>query len=367
MPKSIPDHLASAPKVPLFRASHDPQSRPTLDEVALRAGVSRSAASRAINNAPHVSSVKRDAVMKAAQDLGYFPNATARALATNKVGSVVLVVSNEDPAFFADPFFSQIIVGIATALEKSELDLTLMLASPSSGPERLQRLLRSRRADGVMVLAMRKDDPLNQILATTDLPVVFCGRTLGREHRWYVDADNRGGARLATEHLLGAGRKRIATIIGPMDLEASAARYRGFADAMAVVGLASDWLAEADFTREGGVQAMTKLLDDHPDLDAVFVGSDNMAASAVRVLKSRGRNVPEDVMVVGFDDLGIAQETEPTLTTVSQPIKALGQEMAMMLMRLIDGESPSPMILPTHLVVRESAPASQTNSNAITP
>ncbi|MGN5734676.1 LacI family DNA-binding transcriptional regulator [Arthrobacter psychrochitiniphilus] len=357
MPESIPDHLVSAPKRPLLRASAEPQSRPTLDEVALRAGVSRSAASRAMNNAPHVSSVKRDAVMKAAQDLGYFPNATARALATNKVGSVVLVVSNEDPAFFADPFFSQIIVGIATALEKSELDLTLMLASPGDGPNRLERLLRSRRADGVMVLAMRKDDPLNQILAVTDLPVVFCGRTLGREPRWYVDVDNRGGARLATEHLLNAGRKRIATIIGPMDLEASVARHKGFADAMAVAGLVSDWVAEADFTSEGGAQAMTKLLDDHPDLDAVFVGSDNMAAAAVRVLKARGRSIPEDVMVVGFDDLAIAQQTEPTLTTVSQPIRALGQEMAMMLVRLIAEESPNPIILPTHLVVRESAPS----------
>lgn len=338
------------------RPALEPQMRPTLDEVALRAGVSRSAASRAMNNAPHVSPAKRGAVMKAAQELGYFPNATARALATSKVGSVVLVVSNEDPAFFADPFFSQIIVGIATALEKTELDLTLMLASPDDGRIRLERLLRSRRADGVMVLAMRKDDPLNQILADTDLPIVFCGRTLDREPRWYVDADNRGGARLATEHLLNAGRRRIATIIGPMDLEASVARYKGFAEALAVVGLSSDWIAEADFTHEGGVQAMTKLLGDHPDLDAVFVGSDNMAAAAVRVLKAHGRSVPEDVMVVGFDDLAIAQQTEPTLTTVSQPIKALGLEMAMMLIRLIEGENPSPIILPTRLVVRESAP-----------
>lgn len=357
MQESTSEPSEPRPKVAPQRQSHEPQTRPTLDEVALRAGVSRSAASRAMNNAPHVSPVKRGAVMKAAQELGYFPNATARALATSKVGSVVLVVSNEDPAFFADPFFSQIIVGIATALEKTDLDLTLMLASPDDGPIRLERLLRSRRADGVMVLAMRKDDPLNQILAATDLPIVFCGRTLGMEPRWYVDADNRGGARLATEHLLNAGRRRIATIIGPMDLEASVARYRGFADAMAVVGLASDWIAEADFTREGGVQAMTKLLDDHPDLDAVFVGSDNMAAAAIRVLKAHGRSIPEDVMVVGFDDLAIAQQTEPTLTTVSQPIRALGLEMAMMLMRLIEGESPSPIILPTRLVVRESAPS----------
>ncbi|WP_102160527.1 LacI family DNA-binding transcriptional regulator [Zhihengliuella halotolerans] len=345
-----------------LRSPHDPQSKPSLEEVALRAGVSRSAASRALNNAPHVSPLKREAVLRAAQELGYVPNATARALATNKVGSVVLVVSNEEPAFFADPFFSQIIVGITTALEKSDLVLTLMLASPGDGSGRLKRLLGSRSADGVMVLAMRKDDPLHEVVESTDLPLVFCGRTLGRESRWYVDADNRGGARLATEHLLSAGRRRIASIVGPMDSEASVARYKGFADAMAVVGLPSDWTEEADFTPDGGARAMTALLEKHPDLDGVFVGSDNMAAAAMRVLKAHGRSVPEDVVVAGFDDLAIAQQTEPSLTTVSQPIRALGQEMALMLMRLIEGENPSPIILPTHLVVRESAPAVEPGS-----
>ncbi len=332
---------------------------PSLEEVAHRAGVSRSAASRALNNAPHVSPLKREAILKAAEELGYVPNATARALATNKVGSVVLVVPNEEPGFFADPFFSQIVVGIATALEKSDLVLTLMLASSGEGSDRLKRLLRSRSADGVMVLATRKDDPLNDIIESTDLPVVFCGRTLGREPRWYVDADNRGGARLAAEHLLGAGRRRIASIVGPMDSQASVARYQGFVDAVAAVGLPTDWIEEADFTYDDGARAMTTLLDRHPDLDAVFVGSDNMAAAALRVLKARERSVPDDVMVVGFDDLAVAQQAEPSLTTVSQPIRSLGHEMALMLMRVIDGESPSPIILPTHLVVRESAPSAE--------
>ncbi|MFN3865647.1 MAG: LacI family DNA-binding transcriptional regulator [Demequina sp.] len=328
---------------------------PTLDEVAARAGVSRSAASRAINDAGHVSRAKRDAVLKAAKDLGYAPNATARALATRKVGSVVLVVGNEDPTSFGAPFFSQIIVGIASALAKAELDLTLLMASSDAG-SRLERLLRSGRADGVMLMATHGEDPLLRVTAATDIPVVFCGRPLTQEPRWYVDADNRGGARGATEHLLRSGRRRIATITGPMDLETSVARYRGFADAMANEGLGSGWAEEADFTPDGGAEAMTRLLDAHPELDAVFAGSDNMAAGAMRVLHARGRTVPGDVAVVGFDDLGTAAQTEPALTTVSQPLDALGHETASMLVRLIAGESPSPIILPTRLVVRASAP-----------
>lgn len=356
---SDPSTAASSrdPNRTLRSGARDALRRPTLDAVAHHAGVSRSAASRAMNNARHVSPAKRDAVLRAAKELGYTPNATARALATSKVGSVVLVVSNEAPSFFGDPFFSQIIVGIATALEKSELDLTLMMASSADAQSRLERLLSSRRTDGVMLMAMRSDDPLIRVTNATDIPVVFCGRPLTQEPRWYVDADNRGGARHATEHLLRSGRRRIATITGPMDLEASVARYRGFADAMAVEGLDSDWVEEADFTHDGGVQAMTKLLAAHPDLDAVFVGSDNMAAGAVRALKAHGRSIPEDVAVVGFDDLGTAAQTDPPLTTVSQPVHTLGHEMASMLIRMIDGESPSPIILPTRLVVRASAPA----------
>lgn len=329
---------------------------PTLEEVAQRAGVSRSVASRALNNVRNVSSVKREAVARAASELGYVPNATARALATSRVGSVVLAVSNDDPALFGDPFFSQILVGVAAALDRSELDLTLMLASSERGQARLERLLRSRRSDGVMLMALRGDDPLNRVAAATELPVVIGGRPLNGEPRWYVDVDNQGGARRAAEHLLDSGRRRVGMISGPMDLEASVARYRGYADAMALERLPSDWVEHADFSFEGGARAMERLLEAHPDIDGVFAASDNMAAGALRVLRASGCRVPEDVAVVGFDDLEIARHTEPALTTVRQPIRGLGQEMATMLVRLIEGESPTPIILPTELVVRGSAP-----------
>ncbi|WP_277207519.1 LacI family DNA-binding transcriptional regulator [Isoptericola croceus] len=329
---------------------------PTLEEVARRAGVSRSVASRAMNNARNVSPAKREAVVRAASELGYVPNATARALATATVGSVVLAISNDDPALFGDPFFSQVLVGVADALDRSDLDLTLVLASSARGQARLERLLRSRRSDGVMLMALRGDDPLNRVAAATELPVVLGGRPLNGEARWYVDVDNRGGARLAVEHLLSSGCRRIAMISGPTDLQASVARYQGFADAMAVGGLPADWVEQADFSFEGGARAMERLLAAHSDLDGVFAASDNMAAGALRTLKETGRRVPEDVAVVGFDDLEIARRTEPALTTVSQPIRGLGQEMATMLVRLIGGESPNPIILPTHLVVRASAP-----------
>ena len=333
-----------------------PARRPTLDEVARRAGVSRSAASRAINNARHVSRATREAVERAIQELGYVPNPSARALATQQAAAVILAVSHDDPAMFADPFFAQIIAGVSAALETTDLVLMLALASSRHGRERVERVLRSRRADGVMLLALRGDDPLYHLTEQLGLPVVVGGRPLHGEPTWYVDADNRGGARLATEHLIAGGRSRVATITGQLDTRAGADRLRGFQEAMAVAGLDNTWIEQGDFGEDSGAHATARLLAAHPDLDALFAASDNMAAGALRTLKAHGRSVPADVAVVGFDDLPIARHTDPPLTSVNQPIQALGREMAKMLVSLIDGEQPSALILPTRLTVRASAP-----------
>jgi DNA-binding LacI/PurR family transcriptional regulator len=338
-----------------------PTRRPTLDEVALRAGVSRSAASRAINNARHVSRATREAVELAIQELGYVPNPSARALATQQATAVILAVSHNDPALFADPFFGQVIVGISAALETTDLVLMLALANSPHGRERVQRVLRSRRADGVMLLSLRGDDPLYRLTEQLGLPVVVGGRPLHGEPAWYVDADNRGGARLATEHLIALGRRRIATITGEIDSRAGAERLRGFQETLAVAGLDNTLIEYGDFTEESGVQATARLLAAHPDMDALFAASDSMAAGAMRALKAHGRSVPGDIAVVGFDDLPIARHTDPPLTTVNQPIQALGHEMAKMLISLINGERPSALILPTRLTVRESAPMPDTN------
>lgn len=330
--------------------------RPTLDEVALRAGVSRSVASRAINNTRDVSRGAREAVDKAVRELGYVPNPTARALATSQAGTVLLAVSHDEPGLFADPFFAHVIVGINAALEKTDLVLMLLLADSERGRERLERILRSRRADGIMLLALHGEDPLYRLTQRLELPVVLGGRPLHGEPPWYVDADNRGGARLATEHLIASGRRRIAVITGRQDTRAGVERHRGHREAMAVAGLDSSRTEIADFTEAGGAAAMRRLLERFHDLDAVFAQSDNMAAGAVRTLKTAGRSVPDDIAVVGFDDLPVARTTEPALTTVHQPVQALGQEMAKMLIALLAGEQPTPLLLPTHLVVRASAP-----------
>jgi len=336
-------------------ATHPPRRRPTLDEVAEHAGVSRTAASRVINNAPHVSRAKRDAVKRAIRDLGYMPNRTARALATSQAGAVVLAITGDGPEIFADPFFAQVVVGVSAELEETDLHLILCLATSRHGQDRLKNLLRTRGADGLMLMGLRGDDPLIPISRRAGLPFVVGGRPLHMEPDWYVDADNAGGARTATEHLIHKGRTRIAAITGLADTDVAEARHRGFSEAMAIAGLTPYAVRAGDFTEASGAAAMRALLEAHPDVDGLFAANDNMAAGALRVLSDSGRSVPADVAVVGFDDLTIALHTSPQLTTIRQPIQALGREMVRMLMALIAGKEPSPLILPTRLIVRGSA------------
>ncbi|MEV7788487.1 LacI family DNA-binding transcriptional regulator [Streptomyces sp. NPDC088106] len=332
-----------------------PRRHPTLDEVAERAGVSRSVASRALNNAPHVSHAKREAVERAVRQLGYVPNPTARALATRQTGAAALIVSGEDPSIFADPFFARVIVGASAALDEADLHLMLCLAASDRGRKRVEELLRSRGADGVMLMALREDDPLTRMAGEAQMPVVFGGRPVGPAPRWYVDVDNVGGAREATEHLVSLGRRRVAVICGRLDTEAGRARYRGYRDAVLGAGLDPFPPLEGDFTERSGAAAMAALLAEHPDVDGVFAANDNMAAGALRTVREAGRRVPADVAVVGFDDLTVARIADPPLTTVHQPVEALGREMARMLVALVNGQDPTPLVLPTRLTVRASA------------
>ena len=335
--------------------STGPSRPPTLDEVAERARVSRTVASRVINNGPNVSRAKRDAVEKAIRELGFTPNRSARALATRQTGVVVLAVSGDGPEVFGDPFFAQVIVGASAALEKTDLHLMLSLATNDHGQRRLQNFLQTRGADGVMLVATRGADPLVDIAAQSGLPTVFIGLPLHGTPPCYVDVDNVGGSRAATEHLLRGGRRRIAMITGPEDTAVSRERLRGYVEALLLAGLEPYATAPGDFMEASGAEAMRALLSARPDLDAVVAANDNMAAGALGVLRDAGRTVPGDVAVVGFDDMPVALHTDPNLTTMHQPVRSLGREAARMLVELLDGAQPASLVLPTKIVVRESA------------
>jgi DNA-binding LacI/PurR family transcriptional regulator len=337
--------------------------RPTLDQVAARAGVGRGTVSRVVNGSPQVSAAAKAAVEQAIQELGYVPNRAARALVTQRTDSVALVVSESEERVFGEPFFAGIIRGISSMLLETPLQLWLAMAQSKAERERVEHHLTPQHVDGVLLLSLHGDDPLPALLAQRGLPVVLGGQPGGKaklasDQMSCVDADNVGGARTAVAHLLGRGRRRVAAIAGPQDMGVGVARLNGYRRALREAGLPVDesQIGYGDFSEASGAAAMRTLLDRHPDLDAVFAASDLMAIGAMRVLRERGRSVPGDVAVVGFEDSVLARQTEPPLTTVHQPVEAMGREMARLLVAHIRGEHvPAPLVvLDTHLVVRES-------------
>lgn len=329
----------------------------TLEDVAARAGVSRATVSRVVNGSPLVSDRVRSAVEAAIAELGYAPNRAARSLAGSRSDSVALVVSEPSVRLFADPFFAGATLGISGALASTPYQLVLVMQQSGADRDRIERHLLRGGADGALLLSARTDDPLAGRLAAAGIACVVAGRAPAGAGVGAVDADNRGGARRAVAHLVRAGRRTVATVAGPADMVPGADRRAGWAEALHDAGRPPDpsLVAVGDFTREGGRTATAALLDRHPDLDGLFVASDLMALGALDALRERGRGVPDDVAVVGFDDTELARSAEPPLTTVRQPIEELGHEMVRLLLDQLDhGAPPGSTVLATELVLRAS-------------
>lgn len=332
-------------------------SAPTIRQVAAAAGVSRATASRVINGGHLVSPQTKAAVEAAIAQLGFTPNPVARSLATRRTGSVALVVPEPNTRLLTDPFFGNIINGLSLALEEGDLQMVLLIARDGTGTRRASRYLTTGHVDGAVVASHHRDDALNGELVASGLPSVFIGRPLDVEHAHYVDIDNALGARLATEHLLGLGRTKVATIAGPADMTAGIDRLLGWRQALESAGLPTDAMVRGDFTTLGGADAAERLLAQHPDVDAIFCASDVMAASALAVLRAHGRRVPQDVAVMGFDDLEVAESTRPPLSTVAQPVREMAVRAGRMLIDLLahPDKDPEPVMLTARVVLRESA------------
>jgi DNA-binding LacI/PurR family transcriptional regulator len=341
--------------------SHETESAATLEEVARAARVSRATASRVVNGDRRVSQPAREAVQEAVRALGYVPNRAARSLVTRRSDSVAVVIPEPSGQLFGDPFFPRILRGISDALADESMQLILLMPQARTDEDRVERYLGAGHTDGVMLISLHGADPLPAALQRYGIPIVVGGRPPA-DGLTYVDVDNRAGAASAVHHLAEAGRKRIATIAGPQDMAAGVDRLLGYHDRLADTGIGADggMVEIADFTHDGGRAAMERLLDRYPSLDAVFVASDLMAVGALAALRAAGRSIPGDVAVVGFDDSQLATTTEPSLSSVRQPIEEMGREMTQLLMQEIrfPERAPRRVILDTQLIVRGSSAGS---------
>ncbi|MBP2472812.1 DNA-binding LacI/PurR family transcriptional regulator [Crossiella equi] len=336
------------------------RSRPTLEDVAAHAGISRATVSRVVNGASRVSARTREAVQRAVAELGYRPNLAARSLVTRRTGTLAVVLSEPGEKLFEDPFFAAVIRAAHHELSTVDAQMALLIARSPEESERVLRFLASGHTDGALVFTPRQGDPLAEKVRTLGIPVVFGGRPWrGTRGLDVVTVDNEGGARAATELLRSLGRRRVVTVSGPLDQAAAVDRLTGWRRAQDLDKATAALLSEsAEFNLEGGERAMTELLRRVPDLDGVFAASDLMALGALRALRAAGRRVPEDVAVVGFDDLpAVAQHSDPALTTVRQNPGAQVRAMVEILRDRLGGREPGrrdPM-LPVELIRRESA------------
>lgn len=332
----------------------------TLEHVAQLAGVSRSTVSRVVNNQSGVREDVRRRVWEVIDETGYRPNLAARALASNRTGIINLIVPHAFNTLLTDPYFLPLTQGITRACSEHDLSLTLFLFHNDDEEIRLaRRIENSTLFDGVIIAASQYDDPLIPYLLQNEVPLVLVGRQDQYPQISFVDADNLSGAYIATTHLLRLGYTRIAHITGPLRMAAGEERLGGYRKALSDRGLDYDpeLVAEGDFTEIGGYIAMKRLLACRPH--AVFAASDRMAMEAWKAIEEAGLRVPQDIALIGFDDLQPAGAGRSQLTTIRQPVGRVGSEAVSVLLDVIE-HGPEPqrrVIFDTELVIRDSCGA----------
>lgn len=330
-----------------------------LEDIAKLAGVSRSTVSRVVNNDPNVSPATREKVLQVIQEQDFRPNLVARALVTRQTQTLSLVIPQRVGEVFADPYFPTLIQGIMA--EATRRDYAVMLWMGNSFEEEksfCQRVLNNGFFDGVLVSTVVDDDPLIPRLAEANFPFVLIGPPPNDDVH-YVDVDNLGGAFAAVTHLLELGRRRIGIITGPLNMAASRDRLAGYRQALETAHVPYDEMlvVTGNYDYQSGLLAGEQLV--LHDIDAIFATNDSMAIGAIQAINRAGKTVPDDISVVGFDDLSIAQETVPNLTTVRQDIDLLGGSATALLIDLVTDADPKPCntVLPTQLIVRDSCGA----------
>ncbi|MCS6826257.1 MAG: LacI family transcriptional regulator [Caldilinea sp.] len=334
----------------------------TLEEIARLAGCSRSTVSRVINHDPNVRAETRERVWRIIKEQDFQPNLAARALAGRRSRVIGLVIPQPLSTIFTDPFFSMLIHGCALACDERGYYLMLSLVLRQAN-DTYHWLIRARHLDGLLLAPPLINDPFVPHLLDKRLPLVMIGRIPGRTDISTVNIDNIKGASLATQHLLKLGYTRIATITGALNLVGALDRLEGYLCALREAGIEppSEYIQEGDWSEASGRRAMECLLQATPPPEAVFAASDSMAIGAMKAIQAAGLMVPNDIAVVGFDDMPVAATVDPPLTTVHHPIERIGFLAASMLIEKLETPPTQAswanvqhIVLPARLVIRMS-------------
>ncbi|MEL7644655.1 MAG: LacI family DNA-binding transcriptional regulator [Anaerolineaceae bacterium] len=336
------------------------EKRVTSHDVAELAGVSRTTVSFVFNDDKQhfVRPETRQKVREAAHQLGYYPNASARALASKQAKAIGLIMTRDPHYIAADNFLPQIIGGLLDVVKEKQISLLIEWVEPGEQTHTYLNLTQAKHIDGMILLTPRFDDPGLKALEQLGIPCVIMGQVPG-SNLPFVDIDNCAAAHMAVNHLIALGHTRIACITNArLSYTSASQRLQGYRQALMDAGLNIDenLIQEADFDSASGYAAMRNLLGSGSNFSAVFAGSDAVALGALAAIHEAGLTIPGDISIVGFDDIPEAAHYFPGLTSVRVPANEIARQSCRLLMHLMKGEPLADrfILLPTELISRQS-------------
>ncbi|WP_376788480.1 LacI family DNA-binding transcriptional regulator [Thermoflexus sp.] len=329
----------------------------TIRDVARRAGVSPATVSYVLNHSGPVRPETRERVLRAIAELGYHPHAGARQLKRRRSDTVGLILPTGERRL-SDPFFLELIHALGDACADHHLDLLIATCQdPTADLRLIDRLYKGRRVDGFLLIDLQRQDPRIPHLLQAGIPFVAFGRVEGNGEFPWVDVDGAAGMREAVAFLVGKGHRRIAYLSPPLSFTFAYHRFRGYQQGLSEADLPFDGtlVRITRLTMEGGYEAAWALLREGARFTALIAATDLMALGAMRALHEAGRTPGQDVAVIGFDDIPMAAQAHPPLTTLRQPMDQIGRALVRAWLAAVNGESLPPTLIPPTLIRRESA------------
>lgn len=321
----------------------------TIREVAQLAGVSPATVSRVMNGTAKVDEEKRKRVEDAIRETGFMPNKLARALFKNSSGLIGLIVPNIE-----NPFFNELAGVIEEEAYKGGLHIVLCSSGNNTQKETDNiRMLEQMKADGIILIT--NGDHTGRMIEKCQLPVIVVDRHLADcGEIAHIEADHYKGGRIAAEFLMECGCRRIVCLRGPQEYTSGKLRYQGYCDVCREYGIPERYVDTA-YSFESGSRAVEEMLERFPEVDGIVAANDMVAISSYKVLRSRGIRVPEDIQIVGFDDIRFGSLTSPALTTIHQPIEEMGKRAVDIIFRYAEGgEYREKNVFDVYLVERET-------------
>lgn len=327
----------------------------TMQDIANQAGVSKTTVSMVLNNKDSsISDTTRNKILSIAEEMNYIPNSIARSLSTNKSGTIGIMVPD-----ITNPFFSEIARAIEDAANKYDYNVIFCnLDNEIEKEDKYVKLLVSKLVDGVIFITGGNSNKSIEILKGNNVPFIFVDRYVkGYEQYYGVYSLNKEGMTEGIDYLYKSNKRKIVFVSGDPELGVSKQRYEGYKEAMEKYGLFNEELIfEGDFSLDGGKKVTNDIIQQVKDFDAIFFSNDLMAIGGMKVLVKNGFRIPEDVGVIGFDNIQIAEMMEPGLTTIGQPIYDMGKEACELLIGFIHGEDNNEKIIRFRpkLIIRDS-------------